>query len=591
MKTIGTKKNAGAVGLEWVVLDSKLATAKAVKAQLSDENNAGVKYGLVFKFRGITMLGTVPPGESKPSVPAAAALVALAQQEELERHRKNTTPKKGKKKDVDPVSAAADTLSGATTDSDQVWLVIEKVSENGYWFLMVRDGVPMPTTDVIIPYDAAISLMDEVKSLHPVIFSSDPEIRAQAIGFASRVEDKGFVEITQHLKKGRAQVKPLSGIPASLILSIVLIVCAIGLWWGYSTWKSNQQMKEAQQRAAAAASEQAAKLRQDQAAYDEAVRKAVIDALHAGINKVNATLITPSAPDVIDGWVNLLESTSINHAGWDVSGFDCQYQDELPQCSVALTRGPFGINRLLLEDHPDAVIEGDKASYVVKSSAQQPRQTSIKELPGSSEFTSSFISELQFLKLANISYNLGESKEMEEAVKLPPKPASMFKPGETPDAAAAGGVIKLGVATGELTLSGATLWQLRGLRSLLAGSNLAAQNTNINATRAATGTWNLKVTYAIRLRPEPVLPAVLDSKDQPMTVELPAEFKATSEDLARSSGGNVSASASPTETVDPNAEKSDGQEQQDNQAPLEMLPAPPPAITPPPVDPNQPAGA
>lgn len=578
MKTIGSKKNTGTVGLEWTVLDSKLPESKAVRAQLADENNAGVKYGLVFKFRGgampITMLGTVPPGESKPAHPSAAAWVALAHQAELAARRKTSAAsrkKSGKKKtDAAESSEPANTLSADTAEGEQVWLVIEKLNDDAYWFLVVREGVPMPTTDIVISYGVTIQLMGEALNNQVVLFSNDQDIRDQAQGLAYRIEDKGFAQITEKVRPGRAQIRALSGIPASIILSLVLVVLGIGLWWGYSAWQGHQQKLLAQQRAQQAASEQAAKLQKDQAAYDAEVRKAVLAALKSGMDKVNATLVSPSAPDVIDGWVDLVENTSINHSGWDVSGFECAYTDGRPQCVVSLARGPYGINRLLLEDHPDAVLEGDKATYTIQAPAQPARQTVVRDLPQASDFTADFISELQFLRLARITYNLAESKEMTEPVKMPPQPTSMFKPGTTPPVAAA--PVQLGVASGDLTLSGATLWQLRGLRQLLGGSNLAAQTTSLTATRASTGGWTLKVIYAIRMRPAPVLPTVLDSKGQPMTVELPAEYRAAPEDLAKPSGGNVPSSESSALPVEPAAgEVPAGQPLPDE------LPAPPPA--------------
>ena len=587
MKTIGSKKTSGTIGLEWMVLDSKIPEAKAVRAQLNDEIFAGVKYGVVFRFRGgsmpITMLGLVPAGESKPSSPSAAAWVALAHQnEQLVRRKSETASRKKGKKVADEVSQPADTLSSGTGDGNQDWMVIQKLSENEYWFLLVRDGVPMPTTDIVIPYDGVVQLMAEALTHPVVLFSNDQDIIDQAQGLAYRVEKKDFSEIVAGVRPGRAQIKALKGIPASVILSLIMVVLTLSLWWGYSAWQAHEARKAAQQKAQAAAAAQAAQLRKDQEAYDGAVRQAVLSALKSGMDKVNANLVAPSVPDVIGGWLELVHQTSINHAGWEVSGFECAYAEDRPECTVSLKRGTYGVNRLLLEDHPDAVLEGDQATYKIVAAESPSRQTSIAELPHAKDFTANFISELQFLHLASVTYTLSESKEMTESVKLPEPPASMFKPGATPPAV---GPVQLGVATGELSLTGNSLWQLDGLAYLLSGSNLSAQGLSLAATRAETGAWTLKVAYTIRMRPEPVLPAVLDSKGQPMKVELPSEYRASPEAMAAPAGGNVQASESGPLPVEQEAQPAQDEA-------LEPLPPPPPLdLTLPPPSQAPPPGA
>lgn len=597
MKTIGTKKSTAVIGLDWLVLSDKVPVSKGVKSVLNDEGGAGIKYGVIFKFVGLTMLGTVPAGEAKPGFPSAAAWVALAHQAELERKRKEQGKKKkksGKKKDAAETSEPAETLSGdSSSEYDQVWLIIEKIAEGQYWFLMVRDGVPLPGTDIVIDYQNAVQLMDEAINKQVVVFSNDAEIREQANNAGPyKVEEKSFDELVAGVRSTKALIKPLSGVSSAIILTLLLIVLAGGLFWGWSAWQKHQKQQAAQLAAQQASAEQARKLAQDQAAYDLAVREAVIAALKSGMAKVDATLVSPSAPDVVDAWVDIVENTSINHAGWDVSGFECLFEEGKPKCTISLARGQYGINRLLLEDHPDALLEGDKASYVVLGSEKPSRSTTFRELPQASEFTADFISELQFLHLAEVTYNLGESKEMTEAVKMPPMPASMFKPGKTAEVAPSGAV-QLGVASGTLTLSGAKLWQLRGLRPLLGGLNLAALTNSIAATRAATGAWTLTVNYSIRTRPQPVLPAQLDSKGQPLIVDLPAEYRATPEEMARAAGGNVGASAS---SAPPPAAIENAVPAADD-LPAASLPVAPqeqmtaPALPPPPPTAPPPAGA
>jgi hypothetical protein len=524
MKIVVFKNGPAAIGLDWFVLSGKLPERKGIKALL--EQNRGVKFGLVVKFGGVALLGMVPPEEKAPKAPSAAAWVALANQSLLDKKQ-----------------SPGDTTGSSGESND--WIVIENLGDGRYWFLVVREGLPLPGTDILVDQATAVSLLNEaLATQNPfIVFSNDADIRDEALG-AVRIEAKDFAEIVSGIKPTKAQIKALTGISSTVVLVLLFLVLAGGLWWGYSMWQARQQRLAAEAAAQAAATQQAASLKKDQAAYNLAVQQAILTALKTGVTKVNQSLATPAPGDVLGAWSDMVEGTSINHAGWELGGFACSIEEIKPTCVITLKRGPFGINRLLMQDHPDAVLEGDSATYKIQGTDLVARPTKIGDLTQAASFNENFVSELQMLRLATVSYNLGASTEISEPVVMPPKPASMFKPGSTPDAPAKAVSVQLGVSSGVLTLNGGKVWQLRGMREFLAGNNLAVVASTIAASRADTGAWSMTVNYYIRSRPEPTLPSVLVGDTQVITVPLPSEYKASAADLAAANDGAVKPSVS-----------------------------------------------
>lgn len=535
MKTLSHKHGKAVIGLEWLLLSNKKSEKRAIKDVLEQDNYRTVKNGMVIKFGGTSMIGLVPVEDKMPKHPSAAAMVALANQALIE-------------------GSSATGSSEETSSGLQDWILIEPLGEGQYWFLVIKEGLPLSGTDIIIDHEAAVAVLAEQMTGPMVVFSSDRDIREEAVS-AVRVEDKSFADLVESIKPSRAKVKPLKGVPRGLVLGLVVVILALAAWWGWSTWQQKQAMASAQAAAAQAAIAQEENLRRDKAQYNADIRTAVLAALETSMGKVERALATPSMPDAIQAWLDLVESTSIDHAGWDLSGFACSIEDAAPVCDISLTRGPYGINRLLFEDHPDADLQGDQATYRVVGPPMATRSTPPRSLSGARVFNDRFVSDLQMLKFASVNFALGESQEITEPVSMPEKPATLFKPGSTTEVAQMAVSVKTGISTGSLTLSADKLWQLRGLKPMVGYPELVPQATTIQASRSTTGSWTLQAEYFIRTNPQPSLPSVLGADDLPVEVELPEQYRATPEELAAARDGQMGSSAS----AEPSAPAAAGQ--------------------------------
>jgi len=144
------------LGLEWFLLDARdgkdkpLPERRAVQKVLKE--NAGVKAGVVVRSADTAVLGLMPKGHKKPSVPSGAALLAFASQD-----------------------AQGRSTGQSSSIEDTQWMVVERLGDDEFWLVDLRDGVVVPGADFVGSLDKVRQYMDEMlQDPGFKVFSTDP---------------------------------------------------------------------------------------------------------------------------------------------------------------------------------------------------------------------------------------------------------------------------------------------------------------------------------------------------------------------------------------------------------------------------------
>lgn len=552
------------IGLEWFLLDARDAKEKQMSERRAVQKvlkeNAGTKAGIVVRSADTAVLGLMPKGQKKPSVPSGAALLAFASQD-----------------------AQGRSTGQSSSIEDTQWMVIERLGEDEYWLVDLRDGVVVPGADFVGDLDKVRQYLDEMlEDPGFKVFTTDPEIQSIAAHRANLISKDASTIIAEIEKPTRGNLKTLSGIDPTMLLVIVAFALLVGGFFGYDYFSKVQKERQMRAQAAARQSEEAQRLKKESDDYVTAVKAAVLTALDTAVSSVNAALGTPGSREILGSWVGLIESVPLNHSGWATERIECLMETpEKPLCTVFVRRGPAGINRILLEDYPDVQLNGDEASYVVRGPDLTARSADWNQLDSAHGLMMGLVSDLQFIQNTGISYNQSASKDIVQAVTLPTPPASLFTPG-TEQAAAAPAPVNTGVSKGDLGLTGDGLWQLPGLAKMLDRNGIGVKAVNVDL-KSGKDAWQLQTEYFIRSLPSPVLPVIVGPKDVgAITVELPEKYKAlVSKNPMVGNARNVEASEAKGQSAAADAEPAQPAPPADN-APLSLgLPdETPPAPTP-----------
>ena len=534
MKKIRLGETEVIAGLEWSAIRSPsssggatISEKKALTSFLS--SNKGASRGVVVSVNDYTVVGRPEKKQKVPSkVPSAAALFALANQKE---------------------SSSSAYTEDATegTGEEHNWIIVEQieggvdgseeVDEPLFWLGMARNGLPVPGADLIVTRNQAIDELAEMlaASSGTTVFTTDREIRYHVVGQVS-VVDKRFDDIVRGagVDHASAHVK-LFSIAAHVAIAVIAVtVLGLGGYFGWEAWSSAKQEVRARISAARNAAEQKRQVAEETEKYETEVRKAVEDGLRSGMNEVTDALSASSPYDMLDAWKQIVYNIDVYQSTWELSGVSCAVESEQPVCSVSLKRGSLGTNRLLLEERPDAIIEGDNAIYVLRGSPVQTRQIELPYLVSSSAFSRGLISDLQMLRMTGLSHSAASSKEITKSVRLPepspliPMPELPSGPGSGSSSPSTSISIQLGIAKGEISITGDNLYQISGVGRYLDLPNTRATGLDISLGTGNTDTtrWTLKLDYMVRTLPAPIIPPI-PLADSQIRIEVPEEYKSS----------------------------------------------------------------
>lgn len=506
------------IGLDWdVPSDNRGSEGSMVRAMLRSESHRGCRYGTVVRSTDSTgsstiTVGFVPATEKlRPKQPAAAALLGLASQA---------------RRLSGPLDSGLSTTENVTWN----WLVIEKINEDMYWLAGIMQGAPLPTSDFVGSFDQVVEVANEFLRSGEndfIVHSPDQDARNALAMVAESVSDQGFVSLvdnTEGLRFQDAIPKQLAGLRLPMLILLVGMVVLIVGTVSVIHWRNQRALDAARSRQAAASAAQARQDARDREDYRQKVQSAIQDALVQGKKGIDAALASPSPVSLIQAWVDALATLDTDQAGWQIASVGCS-SGERPRCNVSLTRGDKGVNRLLLEAHPDAVIDGDKASYDLQGAAVTNRSANWDHLVDARAMQVGLISDLQLLRNGGLEYHQDATKEIVQPVTVPPSPLDKFRPGST-EKVGPPPTVQMGVASGGLGVGGHALWQLTGTSEFLDQAGVTLQSVAFTVSAGMVTDWKLTGLYYVRSKPQPILPTIMvDGKPLPM--EMPKAFQQT----------------------------------------------------------------
>lgn len=535
MKVITIDGVSITVGLAWYVVSRERAALKELYGK-----HKGVRNGILLEEGVFKAVGMVPAGQKPPKAPSGAAMVAMANQAH-EAGRIN--------------GSSASRTSGPATGEDAPWILVESVGPSEYWFVAVKNGLPLPGTDLLLSRADLLGqlqlMAEELPSV--VLYSPDAAIRHDMDGLCT-THEKGFNDLIREyqVKTKKAQLRQINGIP-SLAITIIGSLIVIGvLWGGYDYLIKKQRVAAAAAQAAANQAQRDQLEYQEKAEYATQVRRAILEALELGKQAVDQRLNTPMPGHVVEQWTGVVQALPFNLNGWRFSNTACAFVADDSACTVKLNRTELGINRMLMAARPDAIIIGEQAEYSETLEALPRRPSDWTRLEGAPELSVGLVSDLQLLKGAGVRYTNSDSAEIEQPVNMPPPPKSLFQAGTaqpTPQAAP----VKMGVAKGTLTVSGDALWQLEGVMKLSNHPALSLTDVAFNLT-SGRASWVVNMEYLIRTAAAPVLPTVALPDNVLITVDLPEKYKipvSGSGGVMGVSGSMIEEPLAPVPTLDP----------------------------------------
>lgn len=544
------------IGLDWDAPSSSQGSeGSMIRSMLRSEIHRGCRFGAVVRTIDSSnvqsvAVGFVPATEKlRPKLPSAASLLAQASYAKR-------------------MSGSVDSMATTTGDSGN-WLVIEKLDDDHYWLACIQQGAPMPTSDIVGSYEQILEKSHEFlrNKGDYVVHCADEDMRSQ-LAMEADTSANGFaalIDSTDGLRINEAIPKQIAGLRMSVfLLAVGMLVVVLGTIV-FVHWRNARAAEEAQARARAAAAAAAAQEEAGKRDYREKVQEAIKAALVKGKKTIDQALGTPSPALTIQAWASIIQRIDADQAGWTISGITCQAGNE-PACQVSLSRGDAGVNRLLMDLHPDASIEGDKATLLLKGDHLSNRPANWDHLDNAQGMMVNLVSDLQLLRNGGLEYHQETSKEIVQDVEMPQSPYAKFQPGSTNNVGPAPNV-QMGVASGKMGVGGKDLWQLVDLGEFLDHDGISLDALTLSVDSNGPQNWKLDSTYYLRSKPQPILPVVLvDGKA--MTLTLPKEF----EEMHQATGG-VQASAGQGATLQ---DETGPAKAGSTAAPLALPPPPPP---------------
>lgn len=529
MKRIAKKVSLGdmdvVVGLEWTALSNDVPERKALSEYMSKSK---ARRGIIIRHEGVTVVGRLD--NKTGSTPSANALLALASQKKIE----------------DIGGTVAD--SSEVTSAEHNWIVVEPVYQEGsdiFWMGAAKNGVPLPGSDILgtkeeIIHEVLNLIMSNDKF---TVFTKDKDVRFNVVGQVSNVDERSFADLTRSASSKKATPR-LFSIATLLAVGILLAAfLAVGLWFAYSKWDDAQKQKAAALAAAAQQKAASAQAAASLAQYEEEVKKAVLDGLEQGMQEVETSLAGAGPNETISSWSRLIYSVDSDQGGWTIDHFECANEEATPKCTVFLKRGDMGVNRVLLDIHPDAVIEGDEATFVVSGPAISPRSINMQALGSATDFSRTTMSQLQIIRTTDITHTVAESKDVTKEVAIPAPATAMATAADAAGAAPEPPkpvIIQLGFGSGSLALTGTALWQLTGIARELDTPSIRAKDLTVRYDPiSGVAQWTLNVEYLVRTLPQPIIP-VVQFGEKNIVVKLPEKYVST---VPVDEGESVSASS------------------------------------------------
>ncbi len=445
------------IGVEWEILPGD-STIKSESKEVAEKTNS--KYGLVLDYDSTYAIGLTKKVFKEPSL---ALYLALANQNMRD--------------------------SGGGGDYPD-WIALEEAGEDKYWMAVIKSGIPAPQFDAVL---SITEVKDRITELlindTYTVYTSANEIITIFDGI-KHIEKRSVNDLTSDVKT-KIKFQKLLGIPiiamqlgGALVVIVALAFGGLQFIEGKNAQEKVNNLAQKQERERKAKQD---KFNSDMKSYHE--KKKVIE--EEQYDRLVSDL-SGNTSKILTAFHNNVGSSSIGTHGWSLTTIDCYY-DSNPEnntppvapapstpptpvditkptdkptesiaevvpklaCDYLYKRNNLSTTRMLLEDFPNAQLNGDNA-IVTKQVQIDPiyvkkaDRSILGTLSLAKDWGFNVQSQLQLLTIASINHDIKSSAEM--TYKIPGKPLSVAEEasGRRPNAEE---TIKLGVGKGDLTIS------------------------------------------------------------------------------------------------------------------------------------------
>lgn len=398
MQIIDIKGKKWAIGVDWELLSSENSIKEEMK-EIAEKTSSN--FGVSVDFDTNFGIGLIK--KSPPKAPLASYYLAMANQQ----FRSEPSPE----------------------DTQLDWIVLEEAGDDKYWMGVIKSGLPAPQFDALFDITTVKEKLVELMVYDTFkLFSTSGEISALFDGIKD-VEKKGLAELTQDIKV-KIKYEKLRGIPNSLIYAGAAIVGLIVVGYGASTFFEGRSLREKaenfqrQQQAENLRKQQEYQVAMKQFEEQSEKNKQVVLQDVANGLKGNPT-------QILTAWYSAVGNMDTGTHGWDLKNIECYYNQTLVvnkfACDYKFDRSSLATNRMLLEDYPHALINGNSAVVTFKipinnEYLEESVVRNLNDLKGANTWSFDMLSQLQLLKIANIDHKIGASVDVTYTV--PPKPVS-----------------------------------------------------------------------------------------------------------------------------------------------------------------------
>jgi hypothetical protein len=482
MQILNIKGKKWMVGLEWEILPGD-STIKQEAKEVATKTESN--FGIIVDHDSFYAIGLTKKITKDPS---AAIYLALANQYMRE--------------------------NGGVSQDYPDWIVLEEVGDDKYWMGVIKSGIPAPQFDAVLSITEIKDRMTELLINDTyTVYTSAGELISIFDGI-KHIENKGLNDLTEDVKT-KIKFTKLLGIPNSVMYAAAgfIVLCVAG--YVGSQFMEGRNIKE---KAALLAEKQEREKREKQQKYEADIKnyeKTKTESEQKELDNVVLGL-SGNPAQILTAFYENIGSTEIGTHGWSLKTIEC-YFDVVPQstaivdpnakypriaCDYLYERNPLATTRMLLEDYPNAKLNGDKA-VVTKEVQIDPvyitkaDKSILDSVKLSKDWGFDVQSQLQLLKVANIDHEIKGSTEL--TYKNQGKPI-------TPAEAAAGRqpnpeeVNKLGIGVGEITIKGSTFDWVKELADNVDFTGTGLRKVRFEVKSLGEFNWEAKFNYYVKTK-------------------------------------------------------------------------------------------
>ncbi len=453
--------------VDWEILPGDNPVKIESKEVANKTNN---NYGIICEYDDVSSIGLMSKNAKEPSI---ALYFSLANQ-----HFREHT-------------------SGVDQFPD--WIAVEEIEDEKYLFLVSKSGVPAPQFDNILDITSVKEKLSELLLNDTfTVFTNSGEIINIFEGLKF-IENKSLSSIVESVDT-KIRPEKLRGIPMIVIYICIGVMVFISLIFGILQFMEGRDLKE---KALYYQRQKEAEVQRKKEEYQQNIKKYFDDSKKnkdAVVNKVIEGT-AGNKNEVIKKIYDFVSNYPVGTHGWNMKKIDCYFdiEQKLIFCDFLYTRTGLTTNKMLLEDFPHAILNGNEAVVKEKIHIENhillgKNLTSMQQVPSVRDWGGDIISSLQLLKLVGVEHEIKESKEL--TYSLPGKPLS-------PEETAAGNppnsekVESLGVGVGSLIIKSNILEFLDGVVEQVNVEKLGFDKIIFDIRDFGQIAWELKLNYFV----------------------------------------------------------------------------------------------